>query len=187
MTRPILLVRHGHSAHVADERCVDADGARRFTSAYDAAGIAEDDVPPAALVAATIGAHVVASSDLPRALDSARCVAPGRELSVTPLLREIELETPNWLQVRLPIAVWDGLDYFRWSYRLFRKADHEHMRRADAAAGWLIERVGEGSTAAVVTHGGFRRLVAARLSDRGWNADTGRRSYANWSTWSFVT
>jgi broad specificity phosphatase PhoE len=155
-------------------------------SAYDAAGIAEDDAPPPELVSAATGAHVVISSDLPRALASARRLAPGRDISVTPLLRELELDTSGWLPLKVPIAMWDALDYVRWSYRILRRVDCAPMQRAEKAVDWLTARVGEGSTAVVVTHGSFRRLLAASFAKRGWNAGRERRSYANWSIWSFV-
>jgi broad specificity phosphatase PhoE len=185
MARRILLVRHGRSAHTGLGEWVDTEGARHFMTAYDAAGIAADSLPPAELMAAASSAHVLAASDLPRAVESAQRLAPGRELAVTPLLREIELELPRWAVPKLPVAVWDTWDYVRWSYRLLRNVDHEHRRRADAVVGWLRERVDGGGTVLAVTHGSFRRLVAASLSARGWRPEAANRSYDNWSSWAF--
>lgn len=186
MTPRIHLVRHGRSAHVHDGRWMRAGGVSGFESAYNAAGIRTDDAPPAELLGAANAAHVIAASDLPRAIASAQRLAPGRELAVSPLLREIELEPPRWIPIPLPIEVWDVFSHLQWTYRLMIGADHEYVRRANDAADWLVARAGSSSAVVAVTHGGFRRIIADRLVARGWSAGEGRRSYANWSTWSYA-
>lgn len=160
------------------------DGVSDFERAYNAASILDDDAPPPQLIRVAGTAHVIAASDLPRAIASARRIAPTREPDVTPLLREIDLEPPRWMP-HLPIQVWDTLSHLQWTYRLIRGAPHEFIRRANAAAEWLAHRAGDSATVLAVTHGGFRRLIANRLDARGWNAGPEQRSYANWSTWSY--
>ena len=160
-------------------------GVRDYELAYNAAGILEHDAPPEALIRSASEAQVIAASDLSRAIASAERLAPGREVMVSPLLREIDLEPPHWIPLRLPIGVWDGFSYLQWSYRLLARRDHEYVRRADEAAGWLIARAGRSETVLAVTHGGFRRIVAQRLAVKGWMPAAGRRSYANWSVWSY--
>jgi len=181
----IHLVRYGHSAHVHDRRWMHADGVRNYETAYNLAGIRDDDAPPLELMALADQAKVVAASDLPRAIASARRIAPDRDLAICPLLREIELKPQRWIPVRLPIEVWDAFSHVQWSYRLLRGTDHEFVRRASEAADWLVEKAAAGATVVAVTHGGFRRIVADRLAARGWRPAPGRRSYANWSTWSW--
>lgn len=154
--------------------------------AYDSAGILADDAPPAAIEAAAASADVLASSDLPRALASVRRLAPGREPAITELLREIPLETPPFIRTRMPLEAWDVLLYLRWSYRLIRGTETSEVLRADAATDWLIARAGEASTVLAVTHGSFRRIVAACFAERGWRAEPGRRRYKHWSSWSFA-
>ena len=183
MTARVLLVRHGPSAHVHDGRWMDRHGVPRFEDAYDAAGIRDDPPPPEVLRNTAAGADVLCASDLRRAIDSARRVAPGREVMISPLLREIRLEPPGWIPVRLPISAWDALSHAQWSYRLLTKREHEFVRRADAAADWLEQHARQAATVFVITHGGFRRLIAAKLAARGWQHAHERRSYANWSTW----
>src|SRR5262245_10652924 len=164
----ILLIRHGHSAHVHDGRWLRASGVAAFEDAYDAAAIRDDSTPPPALRAAAVDAGVVCASDLARAVDSARRLVADREIIVSPLLREIRLEPPRWIPFPLPIATWDLFSHAQWSYRLLFNRDHEFVRRADTAAKWLEEHVRQFANVAVVTHGGFRRLVAAKLAARGW-------------------
>src|SRR6185503_9821431 len=104
----IVLVRHGRSAHVHDGRWMTPHGVRDFEHAYNVAGIRDDDAPPSELIALTAKAHVLAASDLPRAIASARRLAADRDLAISPLLREIELEPPSWIPMPLPIEAWDA-------------------------------------------------------------------------------
>src|SRR5437868_3854532 len=64
-------------------------------------------------------------------------------------------------------------------------ADHEYVRRADAAADWLEREARTSAMIVAVTHGGFRRILAARLVARGWHAQApqGPQRHANWSYW----
>ena len=183
MTARILLVRHGRSAHVHDGRWLRGAGVRDFESAYNAAGILDHDLPPPDLIRAADGAQVIAASDLPRAIASARRIAPARDPEVTPLLREFELDAPHWMP-HLPMQLWEVLSHLQWSYRLLRGGPHESLRRASDAAEWLAQRAANSATVVAVTHGGFRRLISNRLEARGWQVGPERRSYANWSVWS---
>ena len=183
-TARILLVRHGRSAHAHDGHWMHAAGVHDYENAYDAAGILDDDAPPPELIRAAESAQVVAASDLPRAIASARRIAPAREPDVTPLLREFRLEPPGWMP-RLPMQFWEVFSHAQWSYRLLRSTAHDVIRRADDAAEWLAQRAGDSAAVVAVTHGGFRRIVASRLEARGWRAASERRSYANWSVWSY--
>lgn len=186
MTTRILLVRHGRSAHLHDGRWMHAHRVRDFEHSYDAAGILEDDVPPPELVEVATRAETLVASDLRRAVESARRIAPGRDPIVLPLFREIALEPPRWVPIPLPIAGWDAISFAQWSYRLTVGADHDFVRRADLAADWLVGRAANGENVVAVTHGAFRRIVARRLEARGWHADGRRLGYANWSVWSFI-
>ncbi len=183
----IVLVRHGPSAHVDTRGSIDRDALQRWRDAYDAAGILADARPPEALVRLASDATHVIASDLPRAIRSAERLAPERAIEVSDLLRESPLAIPRW-PTRLPLMAWAMLIHIAWSYRIGRGTDESESDRARAAAAadWLIGMVGDRSTAVVVTHGVFRRLLARHLSLRGWASDGGRRSYAHWSAWSFT-
>jgi broad specificity phosphatase PhoE len=75
--------------------------------------------------------------------------------------------------------------HVQWSYRLLSSADHEYVRRAHEAVEWVIDRAARSTSVLVVTHGGFRRILDDRLVSRGWRRRTTKRSYQNWSTWSY--
>ena len=89
----VALVRHARSSHV-HAGWIDAGGFRAWREAYEAAGIHEDERVPAQLEQLASHAGVVLSSDAARAVASARLLAPGREIVVSPLLRELDPKDP---------------------------------------------------------------------------------------------
>jgi broad specificity phosphatase PhoE len=183
----LLLIRHGRSAH-AHAGALDRAGMERWLADYDAAGIVDGDAPPAALAAEVARAAVVAASDLPRALASAARLAPGREVEVTPLVREVALPVPGWLPGRAPLTAWALAIHASWVAGLLRRRAESPAvaARVREAAAWCDARcaaAGPGETVVVVTHGVVRRLLARELLAAGWRAAPGRRSYAHWSAW----
>jgi len=103
--RRLALVRHARSAHV-HTGWINTTGFRAWREAYEAAGIREDERIPADLERLAASADLVLASDAPRAMASARLLAPGREILVSPLLRELDLEGPNLGGLPLPLAAW---------------------------------------------------------------------------------
>jgi hypothetical protein len=187
MQRRLILVRHGRSAHLHGGAWYDIEGLRRWMVGYDEAGIREGDAPPAALKSQASHADLIIASDMARAMQSAQRLAAGRTVEVSPLLRETPLEIPRWVPVRLPMLLWDALIHTQWFVRLLRHAhaSPEELERAEAAALWLTTRSEGRALTIVLTHGVFRRLVAARLLEHGWRPGRGRRSYKHWSVWEF--
>jgi broad specificity phosphatase PhoE len=181
----IHLVRHGRSALIHDGRWFRHSDVGAYEDAYDAAGIRDDDRPGTELETLVGGGPTIVASDLPRAVASAQRLAGDRRLELSPLLREIRLEPPPWIPGRLPIQVWDVFSYMQWSYRLLDNTDHEYVRRASQAVEWLSGLAAHSSNVVAVTHGGFRRILEARLIARGWRRGSENRSYANWSVWSY--
>ena len=181
----IHLVRHGRSALVHDGSWFGWADVPAYEDAYDAAGIRDDDQPGADLQALVGAKPLIVASDLPRAIASARRLAPQHDVQLSPLLREIRLEPPQWVPVRLPIQMWDVFSHVQWTYRLLSNADHDYVRRAAKAVDWLSEHAGQASNVVAVTHGGFRRILDATLVARGWRRGSDKRSYANWSVWSY--
>ncbi|HEY4304742.1 MAG TPA: histidine phosphatase family protein [Gemmatimonadaceae bacterium] len=179
----LLLVRHGPSAHVHDGTWIDAVSARQFELSYDAAAIRVDENPPASLVESARSADLVLASDLARAVASARAIAPGREPTTSPLLRELAFRPPTW-GPKLPLAMWDAIEFMQWSTHLFVGIETPETERARAAAKWIDDQAATHALTVVVTHGAFRRLLTVKLEQRGWNRSPERRQYHNWSTWS---
>jgi broad specificity phosphatase PhoE len=182
----IALVRHARSAHV-HAGWIDASGFRAWREAYEAAAIHEGERVPAPLGQLVTGPALVISSDAPRALASARMLAGGREVLVSPLLRELDLEGPTLGGLRLPLGAWalavggrTLLQSLRGQYPSVAEA-----ARINDAAVWIKELASQHSMILAVTHAMFRRRLAARLVQAGWRPEPGRRSVQPWSAWMF--
>lgn len=184
MAARIHLVRHGVCAHEHDGSWVNATSGHRFMELYDAAGIRDEPPIPEAIAAAAT-ADVFVASTLPRAIESVRRLASGRSAEVTPLLCETGFDAPALLPISLPIATWDAIDLVRDTVSIRLRRPTPHLARAREATDWLLSRVGNGSTLLAVTHGRFRNFLWAALLDRGWRAEFTRKTYHNWSVWSF--
>jgi broad specificity phosphatase PhoE len=182
----VALVRHGASTHV-HSGWIDAAGFREWRRRYEAAGIREDERPPAEIAELAAQADLVLSSDAPRAVASARQLAPGREVIVSPLLRELDLEGPNLGGLRLPLAAWAFAVGGRALVLtlLRRYPSSAEAARIEGAAAWLEELAAQHAVIVAVTHASFRRRLAARLVGAGWQAEPGRRSLRHWSAWAF--
>jgi broad specificity phosphatase PhoE len=187
MTRRIILVRHGHSAHTMSPGWIDAAGVERWREAYDAAGILDTSIPPSDLVAVAAGADCVMASDLARAIVSAERLAPAKPARVSPLLREMPLEIPHWLRSRWPLVVWEVCIHLHWLLKERRGsiAEAAELQRAADAVALLDEVTRTAPTVVAVTHGAFRRLLARQLGATGWAGDPRDRGYRNWSAWPF--
>jgi broad specificity phosphatase PhoE len=181
----IALVRHARSAHV-HTGWIDAAGFRAWRAAYEAAGIREGERAPADLEQLAASAGLVLSSDAPRAIASARLLAPGQEIVVSPLLRELDLEGPELGGLRLPLAGWAlavGVHTLLLTLRRQHPSAPEAARVGQAAT-WLEEISVQHPLIVVVTHASFRRQLSRRLALNGWR-EPGRRSLRPWSTWLF--
>jgi broad specificity phosphatase PhoE len=178
----IVLVRHGRSAHV-QTGWLDSEGIRKWRDAYEAAGIAADDRPPVNLIDLVAAADVVVSSDARRAIESARALAPGREIEISPLLRELDLESPELGPVSLPFRAWAFAIGGRMAMKMLHGAypSSGESKRIEDAAAWLIDLAEREGVVVAVTHASFRDLLAKKLRDGGWNVDAGRRTRAHWS------
>jgi len=182
----IALVRHARSAHV-HSGWIDAAGFRAWREAYEAAGIVAGERAPADLEQLAASAGLVLSSDAPRATASARLLAPGREIIVSPLLRELDLESPNLGGLPLPLAAWALAVGVRALFLTFRREypSAQEAARVSQAATWLEELSVQHPLTVVVTHASFRRQLSSRLAQNGWQAEPGRRSLQHWSAWLF--
>ena len=187
----ILLIRHGPSAHSLPAWLpLNRAALERWRNDYDAAGIVEDASAPASVHAHAARAHIMAASDLPRAVESASHLWPGRPVVISPLFREAPIRIPSLGPVRVPLPLWALIIHAQWAIDILRGQDMtaESRARVTEAATWCEQACRARSTSAVVavvTHGVFRRELARALNARGWKSG-GRRSYAPWSVWELV-
>ena len=183
--RRIVLVRHGRSAHV-HAGWMDVAGFLRWRETYEAAGIDERDAPPQALQAMAAGAGMIIASDASRAVESARLLSPGAQVTVSPLVREFELVPPNLGRLRLPMAGWALAYGVRMLIRSSAHVTAAERERAREAGRWLAGLTEKHGLIMVVTHASFRSALAKALESERWRSETSRRSSAHWSAWSFL-
>lgn len=186
-TNVITLIRHARSAH-EHSGWITADGVRAWRLAYEAAGIGDGERAPAALQSLVHDAAVLVASDAPRAIATAKLLAPTRDFIQSPLVRELNLDAPALGSIRLPLLLWSvaiGASTWHKSQRGEFPAPAERARIAEAAelVGCIATRAG---SVAVVTHAGFRHQLAAQLQRDGWRASGGRRSVRPLSAWVLV-
>jgi broad specificity phosphatase PhoE len=188
MSETIVLVRHGRSGHV-HSGWIDAVAFRRWREAYEAAGIDPDDVPPPDLQALAASSGILVASTARRAVESAKALAPGREVFPSPLLEELELSAPGLGPIRLPLLGWALMVGARWLARVAlargRLASGE-VQRVRAAAEWLSRLAGQRGSVVVVTHASFRSALARELVRSGWQSNVASRRPRHWSAWSFT-
>src|SRR4051812_11704429 len=118
----IILVRHGRSAHI-HSGWLDHHGVAASLRAYDAAGLAPGEQPPPALRALAASGGIVATSDMPRALESGALLAAGRATLQSALLRETSLPIPALARIRLPITAWGLMIGFNWMRAIARERE----------------------------------------------------------------
>lgn len=185
-TLRLALVRHGRSAHV-HRGWIDHGGFGLWRAAYEAAGLGGAEKPPDELVRLAAEAGLIVSSDAPRAVASARLLAPGCEIAASPLLRELELQGPDLGRLRLPLIGWAlavGLRNLQLAFRSGYPPPSERAR-VNEAADWLADLTARHRFVVAVTHASIRRQLAIRLVRRGWRRHGSQRSLRHWSTWLF--
>lgn len=182
--RSIILIRHGRPSH-EEPRWLNARDAARWLELYDHSGIAKGDIPPADLLEFASTANIIVSSDLPRAHQSANILAGGRDVVVTPMLRESRMR-PLWLPVRMPVGWWRVAIVARWLFSMAyggSSATYE-LHRSREAVRWLIRLSHQNNTVVVVTHNAFRFLLLHRLRLNGWVNVSRVRCLNHWSAWT---
>jgi broad specificity phosphatase PhoE len=180
----IALVRHARSAHV-HTGWIDVHGFAAWRAAYDAAGIANGQVAPPILAALAQQAGIIASSDTPRALATAKQLTKLRPIEATSLLRELELTGPNLAALRLPLPAWTlavGLRAFLLSLQR-RFPSPEELQRIHEASQWLQQLAARHRLVIAVTHGSIRREIFRHLLQCGWRPEPGPRTIRHWSAW----
>lgn len=176
----LVLVRHGRSAH-GHAGLLDADGFRRWREAYEAAGILADEVPPPEVASLADASAQIVASEAPRAVESARLLARGRDVLTSPLLRELDLPPPA-IPLRMPLPAWALAIGLRSLVAGGHATAEERARVAEAAA-WLSSLAAERGCVVAVTHATFRSLLAKKLLAEGWRRETAKQRSMHWSAW----
>lgn len=176
----IALIRHGKSAQRVG---VPIPGHRfhEWQRRYDEAGIAPGSRPRPEAIDAARKARVLLASDLRRAIESARLLAPGRAFDTDPLYREGEL--PSFERgPALPALAWAWAARLAWLLGVSPDAEPlaEARLRAASAAAHLEALARRHGSVALVGHGVMNGLIGGALRERGWSGPR-RPASPHWS------
>lgn len=164
----IIVARHGEPDCDRTVR-IDWRDYIEWWDAYDRSGLAPNQAPSPALVAAAANADVFFASPLRRAVETAAAVSRDRQAIIDEVFVEAPLPPPPLWGRRTPRA-W-GV-YARISWWLGRAAGRETRRaaeqRAEAAVATLTARALRGETVVLVAHGWFNRMMRPVLKRQGW-------------------
>ncbi len=168
----IVLVRHGKPVmRVAQHpwRWSFAHEVNARMDAYDRAALDAGWNPPRA---PRIEAEHSMSSDLIRAIETAKLITGRDPAEISPLFREVPLPRfeRNWYLPSMALVTASRLGWF-WGWmegEESRPATNDRVRRA---ADHLEERAARHERIALFSHGFFLWLLSRELSDRGWTSE----------------
>jgi broad specificity phosphatase PhoE len=164
----IILVRHGRPQ--CDQKVrITWQEYIAWWQAYDAAGLDPGQTPPDELVGQAQQAHVIFSSTLRRAVETARAIAPGRDIQSDPIFVEASLPPPPIPGRRKPRR-WGVYSRIAWWFGRSAGMEPRPMaeRRAEAAAAALTARALRGENVVLCAHGWFNRMMRPVLLGWGW-------------------
>jgi len=176
----VTLVRHGRVMALPRAR-IPASGFRAFVECYSTAGVDSQYSPPRTLCDLAENAEVITSSDLPRAMESAQLLAPGRETITDALFREAGSPVTLRAPFRLRPTTWAFWARVLWfaGWKEDCESFTEARLRSRLAAARLGELASVHGTVVVVAHGIINSLVARELRREGWRGPR----IAAWRHW----
>jgi len=178
----IIVVRHGRP-NLSRNCLLTANEYEAWWRAYDESGLANGERPPDRLVALAREAHHIYSSTLPRAHETAKTLANGRDVKIDELFVEVPLPRPPLPLVRCNPTNWGWIARTFWTlgYSPGLEGVVDAARRANEAADRLIEVASAGGTVLLCAHGFMNWMVSVALRGKGW-----RRIYnGGFAYWSW--
>jgi len=165
----ITLVRHGKPDLRLDSWLTPM-AMQDWLRHYDQAGIVAGAVP-ATTQAQASAAGQLASSTLPRCVQSAQLLAQGRAVLSEEVFCEAELPWPRWLYSKLPPLAWGAMFRLAWFHGLSTHARPrpQTAQRARQAAQRLIQLARQHDSVLLVGHGLMILLIARELLSLGWH------------------
>ncbi|WP_273849919.1 phosphoglycerate mutase family protein [Guptibacillus spartinae] len=172
----IKLIRHGKSACDFSKR-LTSQNYREWVRKYGEEGIC--DLAPADVQLALSESTLVLTSDLKRAIDSAKTADT---IQSDPLYRELDLPHFHVNFLKLTPRIWTVLYRSLWLIGFSKQAEtrKQAKKRAAVAAEQLENHAITYGTVALVGHGFFNRYLGRSLKKRGWEMD-GNKGSANWT------
>ena len=172
----IILVRHGRP-ELSRNVLLTADDYRDWWARYDESGLRAGQRPPPRITSMIAEADIVASSPLPRALETAMLARDGKAPDVIlPGMVEAPLPPPGLGPLKFRPLTWGTLSRIIWmaGYSGGGETARAARTRARATAEELEMLSRDGRTALIFAHGWFNRMVGRQLKRRGWRCVDGR-------------
>ncbi len=164
----IVLVRHGKPT--VDSAPVSAHHFGSWVEAYDRAGIDPALPPPARARELAENAAYALSSDLPRAVESLRALAPRDAGPAERIFREAGLPRLPTSSIRFDPQLWALLARVGWflGWSGATESASRARQRARAASQQLAALAATHGSVLLVGHGIFNALIAWELLAAGW-------------------
>lgn len=180
----IVLVRHGKSLWM-ENKPIMCQEFKNWVEKYDEHGVVEEKAYPEETLQKARAAKMVFTSDLKRAVASAKLLTPNTALVSHSLFRETELPIPS-LELgglKLRANIWAVVLRCLWfgGYSKGCESLGDAGKRAEKAAARLVEYAKEYHTVVLVGHGFFNRLIGKELLKMGWTSK-GRTSSKHWAS-----
>ncbi|HET6437798.1 MAG TPA: histidine phosphatase family protein [Anaeromyxobacter sp.] len=181
----IVLVRHGRVAFDRRARVHQPDLAARLAQ-FREAGIVQGTIPPPKVRRLAERVAHLTSSDLPRAVESARALARSQPVPADALFREADVPPDLPLPLPLRFSTWVALGRLAWllGYTSQCESGRQVRERARRAALRLAQLASQHGSVMLVGHGYFNILLARELRRLGFQGPRlGPRR--NWSAARF--
>lgn len=165
----ISLIRHGRSQLIENDK-VNSSEFKQWVEKYDSNGVFEESIYPSVTIDKIKNAKIIVTSDLERAIHSAKLLKPEEQLISDVLFRETELPIGRMKDVKLKPSTWTVLLRLLWFFGYSNGCEsfHNAKIRAIKASIQLMDYAEEYKTVVLVGHGFFNRLVAKELQKKGW-------------------
>lgn len=178
----IILVRHGEPDMA--EYTSGKDGTYgEWLKKYNASGIRQEMRPPEELLELIDEVDVLISSDLKRALDSARLLAGNKVIMQNPIFREFELPESKRKLPKFSPGIWSFIFRVLWFSGYSNKSENftDAKKRIKLSADKLTDLAIKHSDVVLVGHGLMNRFIGAELKKQGWR----KGRYGGKGYWSY--
>ena len=183
----ISLIRHGKSQLTENDKLTGLEF-KKWVEKYDYLGVFEESIYPSATLEKVATANIVITSDLERAVESARLLNPVTKIISDPLFRETELpsNSSQLLNVKLKPSIWVIVLRILWfsGYSYECESYNQAKIRANKASQQLIDYANEYKSVVLVGHGFLNMLIAKELQKKGWKG-TRKRDAKHWKCMTF--
>lgn len=175
----IVLIRHGKPMAAINPK-LTATGFMNWVDNYNESIVDAESFPQEA-VRQLIQTHFIVTSDLARAIDSAKICGGSEPHLVLDQLREMEIPSYK-LPFKLKAYTWLVLNRILWFIGIKSEVESfkEAKIRAKHSAKELIDLAIEHNKVVVFGHGLMNKYIAKELEQFGWDSASEGKSY--WST-----